>query len=275
MSIYQLDISGKDKVQTAIDRLKRFEPEDGYYLAFSGGKDSVTIKALADMAGVKYDAHYSITSVDPPELVNFIKHEYPDVIRDRQHWKTSGTYHKAGDPVTMWNLISEQTMPPTRPARYCCRYLKEERGRDRFVITGVRWAESARRKSTRASLELAEKVSQPRELHDADSEQIGHIAQKYARRVLNPIIDWTDAEIWEFIKAYNVPYCELYDKGYKRLGCIGCPMSNLAQQEMTEYPKYKRAYLRAFERMIEKAKAEGKRVTWKTPEEVMRWWLRE
>lgn len=128
MSIYQLNISGKDKVQTAIERLKRFEPEDGYYLAFSGGKDSVTIKALADLAGVKYDAHYSITSVDPPELVNFIKYEHPDVIRDRQHWKTDGTYHKAGDPVTMWNLISEKTMPPTRLARYCCQYLKEEGG---------------------------------------------------------------------------------------------------------------------------------------------------
>lgn len=50
MSIYQLNMYGKDKVQTAIDRFKSFEPEEGYYLAFSGGKDSVVIKALADMA---------------------------------------------------------------------------------------------------------------------------------------------------------------------------------------------------------------------------------
>lgn len=69
MSIHQLNFSGKDKVEVAIDRLKSFEPEEGYHLAFSGGKDSVVIKALADMAQVKYDAHYNLTSVDPPELV--------------------------------------------------------------------------------------------------------------------------------------------------------------------------------------------------------------
>jgi len=68
-----------DKVSKAIDRLKAFEPEEGYYLAFSGGKDSVVIKALADMAGVKYDAHYSLTTVDPPELVRFIKEKHPEV----------------------------------------------------------------------------------------------------------------------------------------------------------------------------------------------------
>ena len=67
--IGQLNIFGKDKVQVAIERFKTFEPPEGYFLAFSGGKDSVVIKALADMAGVKYDAHYSISSVDPPELV--------------------------------------------------------------------------------------------------------------------------------------------------------------------------------------------------------------
>lgn len=78
--IGQLNIYGEDKVETAIKRIKMFEPEEGYYLCFSGGKDSVVIKALADMAGVKYDAHYSLTSVDPPELVRFIKDEHPDVV---------------------------------------------------------------------------------------------------------------------------------------------------------------------------------------------------
>lgn len=85
----QLNIFGKDKVETAIERIKAFEPEDGYYLAFSGGKDSVTVKALCDMAGVKYDAHYSVTSVDPPELVEFVK-TFPDVEIDIPTYKTGG-----------------------------------------------------------------------------------------------------------------------------------------------------------------------------------------
>ena len=69
MSIEQLNIAGKSKIEVAIERFRTFEPNEGYYIAFSGGKDSVVIKALADMAGVKYDAHYNVTSVDPPELV--------------------------------------------------------------------------------------------------------------------------------------------------------------------------------------------------------------
>ena len=68
-----------DKVTEAIERLRQYEPPEGFYLAFSGGKDSVAVKALADMAGVKYDAHYSLTTVDPPELVKFIKQVHPDV----------------------------------------------------------------------------------------------------------------------------------------------------------------------------------------------------
>ena len=119
MSIHQLDINGKDKVEKAIMRLQAYEPPEGYFLCFSGGKDSCVIKALADMAGVKYDAHYSVASVDPPELVRFIKDEHPDVIFDYPR-------DKDGKVVTMWNLIPRKTMPPTRIVRYCCAYLKEQ-----------------------------------------------------------------------------------------------------------------------------------------------------
>lgn len=69
----------KNYVAKAVERLKLFEPSEGYYLAFSGGKDSVCIKALANMAKVKYHAHYNIVGVDPPELVDFIKKHHPDV----------------------------------------------------------------------------------------------------------------------------------------------------------------------------------------------------
>lgn len=128
-----------DKVEIAIKRLKEFEPQEGYFLAFSGGKDSQCVYHLCKMAGVKFDAHYNVTSVDPPELVNFIKEKYPDVKRERQ-------YNDKGDPITMWSLIPERKMPPTRIVRYCCEKLKETNGEGRFVITGVRQAESVNRK---------------------------------------------------------------------------------------------------------------------------------
>lgn len=108
---------------------------------------------------------------------------------------------------------------------------------------------------------------------DNPSQEMVHICQTKAQRVLNPIIDWSDSEVWEFLREYNVPYCELYDKGYKRLGCIGCPMNTQRKEELNKYPKYKKAYIRAFDKMLENAWAKQKTTEWQTAEDVMRWWI--
>lgn len=265
--IGQLNIQGIDKVQTAIKRLQMFEPKDGYYLAFSGGKDSVVIKALADMAKVKYDAHYSVTTVDPPELVKFIRDMYPDVIFEKARYED-------GSQITMWNLIPKKKMPPTRLVRYCCQVLKETGGEGRFKITGVRKAESSKR-AKRGGLELSDHKTTARESFDPDNPQQGmtHICQTKAQRILNPIIDWTDDDVWEFIKKYNIPYCNLYDKGFKRLGCVGCPMSANQKNELERYSAIKKAYLSAFKKMIEIRKNDGLKTEWETAEEVMEWWI--
>ena len=104
----------RTKVENAIKRLQSFEPPEGYYVAFSGGKDSQCIYHLCQMAGVKFDAHYNVTSVDPPELVHFIKRQYPDVIFDLPRYAD-------GSRITMWNLIPRKGMPPIRKQRYCCK----------------------------------------------------------------------------------------------------------------------------------------------------------
>lgn len=274
MSIHQLNIYGMDMVDVALERLRAFEPPEGYYLAFSGGKDSVTVKALADMAGVKYDAHYNVSSVDPPELVRFVK-SFPDVHFDFP-------LDDEGHVMTMWNIIPKNSMPPTRIYRYCCRSLKEARGSGRFVVTGVRKAESVRRARTRGGLELGEKKSDRRELLDPDNptpEMFYHCKQYY-RKVLNPIIDWTTAEVWEFIKEYNVRYCCLYDQGYKRIGCIGCPMGGAEQmrREFKRYPKYKENYIRAFEKMLVTRHEKGldtkeNAQNWTCGKDVYDWWV--
>ena len=268
----QINIFGKDKVETAIERIRTFEPVgEGYYLAFSGGKDSVCVKALCDMAGVKYDAHYNITTVDPPELVQFVK-SFPDVIMERARYSD-------GTPVTMWNLIPKKKRPPTRQIRYCCFYLKEHGGEGRFVITGVRHAESARRKNDRAGLELGDTMTGKRELVDPDnpSQELIHICPTKAQRVLNPIIDWTDEDVWEFIRQYNIPYCKLYDEGFKRLGCIGCPMAKaeIRKENFERYPKFRKAYIKAFERMLKQREERGLQFVWTDAEDVMRWWLED
>jgi phosphoadenosine phosphosulfate reductase len=259
------------KVQKSIERLKAFEPPEGYYLAFSGGKDSVTCKALLDMAGCKYDAFYRVTTVDPPELVRFIKDVHPDVKREIPRYSQEYRNKKlAGKPITMWNLIPEKMMPPTRLARFCCAALKESGGDGRMTVTGVRWEESSNRKNNqgiltvfgaKAAKELEENknfIKAPKGgvvLVNDNDENRKMIEQCYKRHKtnINPIIDWSDKDVWQFIRSNGIPYCELYNEGFHRLGCVGCPMARKRNREIEflRWPKYKDSYMRSFEKMLE------------------------
>lgn len=289
MSLITYDLFGKkrDKVEEAIKRFKAFEPEDGYYLAFSGGKDSQCIYHLAQMAGVKFEAHYHVTSVDPPELVRFIKRQYPDVAIDFPR-------DKDGKVMTMWNLIPKKLMPPTRLVRYCCAAFKETGGTGRIVVTGVRHAESARRKETHGVITMPNaRVAKTASANGANFTEtvrggvILNLDNDAERRtveqcfrtnktMLNPIVDWLDEDVWDFLNnVAKVPHCELYDHGYKRLGCIGCPMASNREAELERYPKYKAHYMRAFARMLEERDRRGKTdaVKFTSPQAVMDWYL--
>lgn len=267
----------KDKVEIAIQRLKAFEPPDGYYVCFSGGKDSQCVYHLAKMAGVKFDAHYAITSCDPPELVQFIKKNYPDVSRESQHYDDNKPEHYYQDgrpkPITMWSLIADHTLPPTRKVRYCCASLKEPGGQGRVVVTGVRWAESQNRKETHGVVGFQGKPKNTKRIADengADYVLNKHgevimnddndanrrtVEQCYRTRktMVNPIVDWTDDDVWDFLNGNGIEHCSLYDEGFKRLGCIGCPLSGSKNmlRDFERWPKYKQMYINAFQKMIE------------------------
>ena len=274
-----------EKVKMSIERLKAFEPEEGYYLAFSGGKDSVVCKALLDMAGCKYDATYRVTSVDPPELVRFIKEKHPDVNRVIPRYDD-------GKPITMWNLIPKKVMPPTRRVRYCCEYLKESGGDGRMVVTGVRWAESANRAKNQGLVTVMGTTSTKDYDSDAfrqnkhgsvilvndneDSRRMVEQCYKRHKTTVNPIIDWEDDDVWEFIKANKIPYCSLYDEGMDRLGCIGCPLASTKKRELEfiRWPKYKEAYMRAFKEMLEERERRGRdSKKWTNATDVYNWWM--
>lgn len=230
-----------DLVAKAIDRLQHFEPEEGYYLAFSGGKDSVVIKHLADMAGVKYDAHYNVTTIDPPELIYFIREHHPDVIWDRP-----------GQPF-LHRLVKKGF--PLRQARWCCEEYKERGGEGRDVVMGLRWEESGQRKN-RAMYEHC---------------------QKHNRRLLNPIIEWSEQDVWDFIGQEALPYCSLYDEDFTRLGCVFCPMksNNQRQQEGKRWPGFEKAFRIAFRKLHENRKSRGMKSVdrWPDGDAMFEWWI--
>jgi phosphoadenosine phosphosulfate reductase len=233
--------TGKTNQETAIERIKTFCPPEGYHVAFSGGKDSVVVLDLVKKSGVKFDAHYYLTSVDPPELVKFVK-TFADVTIEKPK-------------MTMWKLIPQKRMPPTRKVAYCCEFLKEHNGADRIVLTGIRWEESKRR-SKRSYVEPCLK---------------GH------KHYLHPIIDWLSTDIWSYIKDNKLAYCSLYNEGYKRIGCVGCPKAGSRQmlKEFSRWPTYKKAYLRSFDICIKKRIIDGLETKWTTGQQMFDWWLKE
>lgn len=92
---------------------------------------------------------------------------------------------------------------------------------------------------------------------------------------VNPIIDWTDKDVWEFINAHKIRYCSLYNEGFNRIGCIGCPMAAKREREIefARWPKYEWSYRRAFEKMLKERKLKGRKTEWQTAIDVFNWWM--
>ena len=279
----------KEKVKDAIEFLQRHEPKEGYYLAFSGGKDSIVCKRLLQMAGCKYEGVYRVTSVDPPELVKYIKEKHEDIKREVP-------IDGYGKPVTMWNLIPKRGMPPTYKARYCCAELKEEGGDGRKVVTGVRWEESLRRRKYRGKVDIVKNskiknIDFGGEFEETEKGLILINDNDEARRKIefcvkrakvsfNPIVNWTSADVWGFILEEKLEYCALYDEGIDRLGCIGCPLSCTEKRwkEFERWPIYKDFYIRAFQKLSDKLREEGKLENSKfgpNGETMFRWWMKD
>lgn len=115
-------------------------------------------------------------------------------------------------------------------------------------------------------------------LDNAESRRAVEHCYRTTTTMVNPIIDWTDADVWTFLHHYGCESNPLYQCGRSRIGCIGCPLATKSRQRLDFilYPKYKENYLRAFARMLEERKKAGKTyTTWTSAEAVMHWWTHE
>lgn len=245
------------------ERLARlYGPEEGFYLAFSGGKDSQALYHIAQLAGVPFKAHFSPTTVDPPQLIRFIKKCYPDV--------EFGKVDKS-----MYQVAKEMGMVPTMKLRWCCAKFKESAGAGKVTLTGVRHAESVKR-AQRKEVEVsghkfagdldgffewsADKIAKKvknlnQDEFSRDKEQEVRCINGKDSIIVNPLIEWSDADVWDFLnKVVEVPHCELYDPPYNRhrIGCILCPMSSYKtkMRDIELYPYVKRKWLEVFEYFI-------------------------
>jgi len=278
-----------EKEKEAIKILKDFEPKEGYWLAYSGGKDSDVIATLADLACVKYKKVYNVVSVDAPETI--------------KHCKEAGAIfnyprYTDGRVITMRNLIPKKRMPPTRMVRYCCAELKETGGKGLLKITGVRKSESRKRNELVSELRIFSgskklrsyinekgiqfedngtgmKLDYDNEALRSDNDILQMCYQNH-NTTLNPIANWGESDVWQFLKHYGVKTNPLYECGFKRVGCIGCPLAGKHRYtEFRLYPKFKEYYIRAFQEMADNNLKDGKKNSYATGEEWFKWWMEE
>ena len=273
-----------EKEKRAIQFLKTFEPKDEpYYLCYSGGKDSDAIRILASIANVKHDIVNNHTTIDAPETVRYIR--------------TIPNVQISYPEKTMWQLIVEKGIPPTRLIRYCCSELKERGGKGRLKITGVRKEESAGRSANSDYVQIIGKpaTTEAKAIKDgieykktpkggiilnmdnADSRQFVESCYRTTSTLINPIVDWTTKDVWDFLSHYGCRSNPLYYEGFKRIGCVGCSMSGTCgmKREFARYPKYKENYIRAFDRMLIRRKDRGLPIPpmWSSGEAVFKWWI--
>lgn len=236
----------------------KMQPDFGYLLAFSGGKDSQCVLELAKLAGVKFKAEYHVTTNDPADNIRFIREKYPEVIFDVP-------------TKSYFQMIGEHGLP-TVMRRWCCREFKETKGKNCVTLTGVRAAESAKRaKYTEFERQARRKTTRGARDLDKMAENQFQCVGGSDKFMLYPILSWTEEDVWAFIEDRGIPRNPCYDRN-NRVGCVYCPFTK--KKHLLEYikthPKQHDAFLHAIRRYMDAQPDKG---LLKDEKEYFEWWI--
>lgn len=256
-----------EKIEYSInlcERVKRWHGEwtqkTDFIWRFLVGKTLRSSITLPYRGGVKFKAHMNLTSVDPPEVIRFVKKNYPDVelIKPR---------------MSIYDMAKKKGCLPTRLVRWCCEEFKERSGVGKVTLIGIRKSESTSRKK-RNEIETGDrKFSGTFDQWSEHQEKMVTCVGGKDKILVSPILYWTEKDVWDYLKRMHIPYCELYDKGYKRIGCIMCPMSNYKQnvREMKDFQHVGKNWRKTIEWLIEN-KWKDKPLL-QDPDMVLKWWI--
>lgn len=163
-----------DLEQKAIERLKMASEtslthyEKPLMITYSGGKDSDVLLELALRAEIPIEVIHNHTTADAPQTVQYVRNKLHELeLRGIQVSVSYPTYK--GRRESIWSLIPVAGAPSIF-SRWCCEICKEQSGDGRAIATGVRWAESARRKGTRGSMETIARTKQEKVILFDDTE---------------------------------------------------------------------------------------------------------
>lgn len=255
----------QDKIQESIDFLQKAEklalklnPEGGFYVGFSGGKDSQVVLELCKLAGVKHTAYHNVTTNDDATTIRFIHRKYPEA--------------RFIVPKESYFRMIEHKGLPTMLRRWCCERYKERIGAGNVVVTGVRAEESKKRAEYAEITKYVRKKSDRKEvdldkMRDNEFQCVGG-RDKF---LIYPILRWTSEDVWEFIQEKGLPINPCYEK-YKRVGCVFCPFSpaRYIRDYIETHPKQYQALLHSLERYLERSDNGSQ---FESAEDAFEWWL--
>lgn len=234
-----------EKERRAIKILRMYRGDDPIEVSYSGGKDSDVILALTKMAGIPYRAIYKNTTIDPPYTVQHCKDNGVEVVMPKERF---------------FDLIATNGFP-SRFARHCCRVLKEYKVLDN-AIHGIRATESTKRAARyREHTKAGDKtILFPEEVAALQTKE-PIVCRNYSKsehvNVYLPILDWSDKNVTDFIKAHGIECHPLYYQSGAfnvkcRVGCIGCPQaSDNGIANFKQYPKMAKQWIRARQRFLD------------------------